>query len=421
MHPSQGDDAPIVEPKTQGHDAPELTLRALQQRIRQQEILAELGVTALQGASFDKLLTETTRLTAEGLRAEFCKVLEHIPAENRLLVRAGVGWGDGVVGIASVGADLASPAGFALRTGKPVISNHLEDEERFRTPELLQRHGIHRAMNVILQGDGRPFGVLEVDSRSDDEFVKQDLAFLQGAASILGMAIERERRERNLKAALGRHQFLLKEMSHRVKNSLAIVASMLRLQANDSGDENLTRHLDEASRRVTAVAKAHDRLYQSSDVERMDVGKYIEVVCKDLDESVSRCDVRTQAQYGIEIATDRAISTALVVNELITNAAKYAYHGQSRGTIWVAVAESGKDQFSISVRDEGVGLPPGFTLRDAKGLGMRIIDAFSKQLNGTVAIRPHERGTEFVLTIPVRGSSDPETKTGEHDETIASN
>src|SRR5213078_2996894 len=115
----------------------------------------------------------------------------------RFLVRAGVGWEPGVVGVATVGADLASPAGYALRTGKPVISNHLENEERFRTPEILRQHGIHRAMNV----------------------------FLQGAANLLGMAIERERHERSLRAALDRHQVLLDEMNHRVKNSLMIVSS----------------------------------------------------------------------------------------------------------------------------------------------------------------------------------------------------
>ena len=182
----------------------------------------------------------------------------------------------GVVGKASIGADLASPAGFALRTGKPVISNHLENEERFRTPEILAQHGIHRAMNVILQGDGRPFGVLEVDSRSEDEFVEHDLAFLQGAANILGMAIERERHARNLEAALERHQVLLKEMGHRVKNSLMIVTSMLQLQARDIGDPTLTLHLEEAAHRVSAVARAHDQLFQGADIERMDIGKYVE-------------------------------------------------------------------------------------------------------------------------------------------------
>ena len=118
------------------------------------------------------------------------------------------------------GADLESPAGFALSTGKPVISNHLENEDRFRTPELLVEHGIRRAMNVILQGDGSPFGVLEVDSRSEGEFGEYDVAFLQGAANILGMAIEQLRYQRKLQAALDRHQVLLKEINHRVKNSL---------------------------------------------------------------------------------------------------------------------------------------------------------------------------------------------------------
>jgi two-component sensor histidine kinase len=399
MSSSGSGNAPVVEPKPLG-DTSDPTLRSLQQRIRQQEILAELGVNALQGASFDKLLTDTARFTAEGLRTEFCKVLEYIPSEDRFLLRSGVGWDPGLVGVASVGADLASPAGFALRTGKPVISNHLENEERFRTPELLQRHGIHRAMNVILQGDGRPFGVLEVDSRSDDEFMEQDLAFLQGAANILGMAIERDRHEQRLKAALERHQFLLKEMNHRVKNSLTIVASMLHLQAKEVDDASLTLHLDEASHRVTAVAKAHDQLYQGSAIERMDVGRYIDAVCKDLDESVAQCDIRVDTQDGIEISTDRAISTALIVNELITNAAKYAYQGQSGGKIWVTVARGGDDDFSISVRDEGAGLPPDFDLSKGKGLGMRIINSFSKQLNGTLTMRARNPGTEFIITIP---------------------
>lgn len=399
MSPANDAGPPVVE-TAPGEDHPDVTLRSLRLRIRQQEILAELGVIALQGASFDKLLEETARLTAEGLRAEFCKVLEHIPSKDRLLLRAGTGWGPGLVGTATVGADLASPAGFALRTGKPVISNHLDNEERFRTPEILRDHGIHRAMNVILQGDGKPFGVLEVDSKSEDEFVEQDLAFLQGAANILGMAIERERHERNLESALERESVLRGEMNHRVKNSLMIVASMLTLQAKDVEDATATAHIEEAAHRVAAVASAHDRLFQGSDVERLDLGKYIEGVCKDLDASVPRCVIHMDSEADIELSTDRAISVALIVNELITNAAKYAYPGRSDGKIHISVKTASGNMFSVSVRDEGAGLPAGFDLAKPKGLGMRIITSFAQQLGGTLDIHAREPGTEFVLTIP---------------------
>jgi two-component sensor histidine kinase len=391
---------PVVESKSTT-EAADPILQALHHRVRQQEILAELGVGALQGPGFDQLLADTARLTAEGLRTEFCKVLEYIPTENRLLVRAGVGWEPGVVGVVSIGADLASPAGFALKTGRPVISNHLEVEERFRTPEILVRHGIHRAMNVILQGDGRPFGVLEVDSRSEDEFVEHDLAFLQGAANILGMAIERERHERNLMAALERHQFLVKEMNHRVKNSLGLVVSMLRLQARENIDPEFAQQLEDATLRVGAIARVHEQLYQSSDVERFDVGRYIEAICKDLGASFAQCEIHVQAQPGIVISTDRAISSALIVNELVSNAAKHAYQNQGAGSVWVNVATTGVDSFFIAVRDEGGGLPEGFQFGKGKGLGARMVRALAEQLNASLDVVAHHPGVEFVVTAPL--------------------
>jgi two-component sensor histidine kinase len=391
---------PPIEDKSTS-EASDLTLRALHQRIRQQEILAELGVGALQGAGFEQLLDDTARLTAEGLRTEFCKVLEYIPAENRFLVRAGVGWEPGIVGVATIGADLASPAGFALKTGRPVISNHLEREERFRTPEILVRHGVHRAMNVILQGDGRPFGVLEVDSRSEDQFVEHDLAFLQGSANILGMAIERERHERNLKAALERHQFLIKEMNHRVKNSLALVVSMLRLQARENSEPEFAQYLEEATLRVGAIGRVHEQLYQSADIERFDVGRYIEAICKDLGASFSQSEIVVEAQSGIVISTDRAISAALIVNELVSNAAKHAYRGAGAGRIWVTVAATSDDNLSISVRDEGGGLPDGFQMDTGKGLGTRMVRALAEQLGAAVAVVAHDPGVEFILSAPL--------------------
>ena len=370
-------------------------------RIRQQEILAELGVLALQGKPFIDLLNHTARLTAEGMEAEFCKVLEYIPAENRFLVRAGVGWHEGIVGVATVGADLKSPSGFALRTGKPVISNHLENEQRFRTPELLLEHGIRRAMNVILQGDGSPYGVLEVDSRSEGEFSEHDIAFLQGAANILGMAIERERYEHYLKVALDRHQVLLKEISHRVKNSLQIVSSMLHLQASTAADEGLSAQLTEASSRVSAIGRAYERLAYDADVENIDLGAYLQAVCADAMTASSNFKLHFDGTHGIRLYADRAISLALIVNELVTNAGKYAFQDGHEGHIYVRLVRQDANIALVSVRDDGIGLPPDFDLSTSKGLGMRIVTALAMQLGADITRTPQVNGNEFVVAVPL--------------------
>jgi two-component sensor histidine kinase len=391
---------PVIEPSNAGAATIDLTTLALHLRIRQQEILAELGVVALQGKGFLDLLNQTVHLTAEGMEAEFCKVLEYIPAENRFLVRAGVGWHEGIVGVATVGADLESPSGFALRTGKPVISNHLENEQRFRTPELLLEHGIRRAMNVILQGDGSPYGVLEVDSRSEGEFSEHDIAFLQGAANILGMAIERQRYERHLKAALDRHQVLLKEISHRVKNSLQIVSSMLHLQASTADNDGLAAQLAEASSRVSAVGRAYERLAYDADFENIDLGAYLQAVCADAVRTSSNSKLHFDGAQGIHFSADRAISLALIINELVTNAVKYAFSNRHEKHIFVRLAQQDANTALVSVRDDGIGLPADFDLGKNKGLGMQIVTALAKQLGADIARNPRVDGNEFVVVVP---------------------
>ena len=405
MSKSSGPKEPVVERQSGNDHSDKLAGRALRLRIRQQELLAELGVLALQGTSFIEMLNHAARVTAEGLGAEYCKVMEYMPTENRLLVRAGVGWDEGVVGHATVGADLASPAGYALRTGKPVISNHLENEQRFRTPELLVEHGIRRAMNVILQGDGSPFGVLEVDSRSEGEFSEQDITFLQGAANILGMAIEQQQYQRKLQAALERHQILLKEVNHRVKNSLQVVSSMLYLQASDAGDSVLSDRLNEASTRVSAVGRAYERLAYNADYESIGLAFYLREVIGDLETAVAPCKVQLEVPEEIQFAADRAILVALIINELVLNAGKHAYPNSAGGSIWVRVVQKDKDLVQISVRDEGVGLPAGFDPLTSKRLGSRLINALAKQLDAELT-RPFSAiGTNFALLIPLASTT----------------
>jgi two-component sensor histidine kinase len=378
----------------------ELSPETLRQRVKQQQILADFGVLALKGTPFVELLDEATRLVADGLEAEFAKVLKFLPEENRFLVCAGVGWDPGVVGSATIGADTASPAGYALKTGQAVISNHLDIEERFRTPELLMEYGIRRAMNVILGGDGTPFGVLEVDSRFEGEFSQSDIVFLRGIANILGMAIERQRVEENLHKALDRQQVLMREVNHRVNNSLQIVASMLHLHSSVAGSDEVRHELREAGGRITAIARAHRRLYSGDRIEALDFGAYLQDVCKDIAAAIPGCELEVSVVEGVVIRTDLAVPAVLLVNELITNAAKYAYPDREC-RVWVTLSRDAENAVLVSVRDQGVGLPAQFDLRSGR-LGMRLVNSFAQQLQGELRVIRKDPGTEFVLSFPLR-------------------
>lgn len=389
----------VVEESPEAGLQPEVSVEALRLRVRQQQLLADFGVLALKGTPYPELLDRAVRLAAEGLQADFAKVLQYQPDTNRFLICAGVGWGPDVVGTATVGADMASPAGYALKTGKAVISNHLNIEERFRTPELLVQYGIRRAMNVILGGDNAAFGVLEVDSRSEGEFSEDDIVFLRGVANILGLAIERQRSEESLRKALDQQQVLMREINHRVNNSLQIVASMLQLHSSATESEILRHELLEARSRIAAVARAHHRLYRGDKIDAIDLGAYLREVCADIAASIQNCEVNVSAGEGITIPTDRAVPAVLCVNELITNAAKHAYPGGDC-RIWVTLARQSDESVEISVRDEGVGLPPQFDQKSGR-MGMRLVNAFAQQLGGDLQVLRRQPGTEFLLSFPL--------------------
>jgi two-component sensor histidine kinase len=266
---------------------------------------------------------------------------------------------------------------------------------------LLVEHGIRRAMNVILQGDGKPFGVLEVDSRSDGEFSEHDIAFLQGAANILGMAIEQQLSNSKLKSALERHQVLLKEINHRVKNSLQVVAAMLRLQSSASNDTQLREALAEASSRVLTVGRAYERLAYNADFETIELVAYIREVCADLDKEILPCRLHLEAPETVEFPADRAILVALIINELVLNAARHAYPDRPGETIWVSIARAEPNVLLASVRDEGVGLPADFDPKKSKRLGALLVTALSKQLNAEMTRPPCTKGTNVTLRIPM--------------------
>src|SRR4051812_16991639 len=264
------------------------TRQELPYRLRQQSLLGEFGRTALQTRNIGQILQRATQLCAQGLEAPFAKVLEYTPAEKRLLVSAGVGWAPETIGQVSLGVDLESPAGYAFHTGQIVISNHLQEETRFRTPRLLSDHGIKRAINVLIArgGEGNlPFGVLEVDSADPGQFDLADADFLAGFAGLLGVAIERQQADAELQSSLDHQAMLTREMSHRVKNSLASVVGLLRLQARNAQSEDVRNALKDAASRITTIAEVHDHLWRSKQIGFVDIADFAGELCRKLQET----------------------------------------------------------------------------------------------------------------------------------------
>ncbi|ACL56942.1 sensor histidine kinase [Methylobacterium nodulans] len=376
----------------------DLTRSELDFRLHQQTLLSDFGVEALREDDFGRLLQRATEMCAEGMGAQFCKALEYKRDADIFLVVAGVGWGPEVVGKAVIGADLASPAGFALKTGRPVISNHLENEQRFRTPKIMADHGIRRAVNVLIRNRAGDFGVLEVDDTRGGQFAAADIAFMQGFANLLGGAIERQRSEAQLQAALERQELLSREMSHRVKNSLAIVASLLTLQGRAADNEDVRRALADAQSRVEAVAQVHDQLWRQPDLAAVDIAPFLETLCERLADSAPNHAIRCRIDH-LTMPADLAIPLGLFVNELVTNALKHAY--PEGGEIRVESERLTDGRLSLTVADDGVGLPAGFDLAAAtrRSLGMRIIQGLARQLEGTLSLGSGS-GARFILTLP---------------------
>jgi len=310
---------PTTAPRT-------IHLRALQQRYRQQENWPS-SVTACR-ASFSTALAGY-RALARSLRTVL-QVLEYIPRQRAIGPRR-LWAGTQACRHGPHRADLASPARiWRCRTGKPVISNHLGNESRFGRPDPAPaRH--HRAMNVILQataGRSGPRGRQPVGGRVHPRMT----SLPAGTANLLGMAIERDRHERSLKAALERQEVLLKEMSHRVKNSLMIVSSSFSCRPAPVAT-GPHPYLEEAAHRLSAVARAHDQLFKAPMSSAWTLESMSRRSARDL---AQRCAVPSFAPTPS--TTPRFPPTRHIAGldrqRTRHNAAKYAYPDRPGGTIW---------------------------------------------------------------------------------------
>ena len=173
------------------------------------------------------------------------------------------------------------------------------------------------------------------------------------------------------------------------------------LQARSVDDPDLSERLNEASTRVNAVGRAYERLAYNADDENIDLVEYLRQIIGDLEPTVAPCKIELDAPEEIQFAADRAILVGLIINELVSNAGKYAYPDCPGGSIWVRLVQPDNNSVLVSVRDEGVGLPLGFDPTASKGLGTRLVNALTKQLGAELTRPMSPIGTDCELLVPL--------------------
>jgi two-component sensor histidine kinase/CheY-like chemotaxis protein len=206
-----------------------------------------------------------------------------------------------------------------------------------------------------------------------------------------------------LEAVVQHQAALLREVNHRVANSLQLVASLVHLQANSIGDGAAREALRDTEARIGAIMQIHRRLYTSHDVEWVEMDEYLAGLVAELAESVAAAEQNHPILLNAEpvrLPTDKAVSLGVIVTELVTNALKYAYAPSTPGEVRVALHRDGERRVKLVVEDDGRGMPG-----DAKplgtGLGRSVIAAMARSLDSRLVLEPVHQGVRAVLSFGV--------------------
>lgn len=222
----------------------------------------------------------------------------------------------------------------------------------------------------------------------------------------------RKQNERELAASLQEKEILLREVYHRVKNNLQVISSLLNLQAASFSDEQTLRLIRETQERVRSMALVHEKLYQAKDLSHLDFSEYTRQLVQMLARSYRTTGPSIEVQFALEpipLNLDTAVPCGLILNELVSNALKYAfpagYPASAQPRLQVGLRTLGDKRYEMEVRDNGVGLPAHIDPRNTTTLGLQVVDMLSQQLGGGVGIQ-REAGTAFIVTFkPLRETS----------------
>ncbi|GEO83673.1 MULTISPECIES: sensor histidine kinase [Alphaproteobacteria] len=238
-----------------------------------------------------------------------------------------------------------------------------------------------------------------------DDFMPLLISAIEHSVANAQLRAAKERAEEEIRLAKERAEALLGEVNHRVANSLALVASLLRLQISNSKNPDVKSELAETQARITAIAGMHRSLYTSDDVSRVELDRYLRNLTSELSGSLQNPEKPLHLTLDadpISITADRAVSIGMIVTELVTNAYKYAYTDKPTGEIRIRLKRTGDNAALLRVEDDGVGMqltsaPTG------TGLGSRIVKSMASTLGPGISYLETHHGTiaEMPLVIAI--------------------
>jgi PAS domain S-box-containing protein len=361
--------------------------RELRVRAKQQEAVARLGAQALTELGLQRFFDDCVKTIADTLDVELVKILELVPGDAELLLRAGTGWKPGLVGTALVSTGRDTQAGYTLASGGPVILDNLAAETRFRGHPLLHQHGVVSGLTIPIAGrDGRTYGVLSAHATRRRSFSENDVSFMAAVANVIAGAIQRRQLDQ-------RHELMIRELRHRSGNLFAQLLALFSQTAKTS--KSLAELVPKYEARVLALANAH-RLITESGWRSASLSEILNPLLAPFLDRVSL------AGPDVFLEPDPTFGLSAAVHELATNASKY-------GSL---SARAGRIDVSWSVQRTGQGLallfdwkerngPPQKRVR-RPGFGTKLIrTVIERQLNGKVLQTFGPKGMEAKLTIPL--------------------
>ena len=216
---------------------------------------------------------------------------------------------------------------------------------------------------------------------------------------------ERKQTEDLIKSSLAEKEVLLKEIHHRVKNNMQVISSLVNLQAAEIEDQATREIFQDVVYRIRSMAMVHEKLYQSSDLARVDFADYTQSLLRYLWRAQGSAASGIKLNLELKpvlLSANTAIPCGLILTELVSNTLKHAFIGRGSGMVTVALHGDGQSRVLLAVHDNGVGLPSGLDWQQSKSLGLRLVRILAGQLRGTIETETGT-GTEFRVTFPLKG------------------